>query len=301
MSKGTLQIKERMRLAEFSLLMSVLGIDPRDYQFISREAQRSCSTDIEAIRREPDVHGKHEEDIVTVYLPSFKNYLPETMIREQMEESDYHPGEYDDKYLRFWSAFDTITYRFWISFHILKLRLLLYARHVDTELLFWARFGGAAPSLGVEERKYLLLLRFYSAYFRGRRLLYERVLPAFIKKKVSVQENVVNRAVVPEEFRSASGRRNSGLGRDFFPGKTFLENHSTFQVNVEDLDQDDVARFRPGGSGRELLENILHLFSPAHLRGKANYHFQPGLRLFMPGIENNICYLGFTTYLRETV
>ncbi len=301
MTRRSLQIKERMRLAEFSLLMSVLGIDPRDYQFISREAQTSYRTDVEAIRREPGMLGAHEEDVVTVYLPSFKNYLPERMIREQVEESDHHPGEFDDKYLRFWSAFDTVTYRFWISFHILKLRLLLYGRHVDTELLFWARFGGAAPSLGVEERKYLLLLRFYSAFFRGRRLLYERILPAFIKKRVRVRENVVHQAVVPEEYRSSSGRKNSGLGRDFFPGKTFAENHSTFQVNVEDLDQNDVARFRPGGAGRDLLENILHLFSPAHLRGIANYHFQPGLRLFVPGTENNICYLGFTTYLRETM
>lgn len=301
MTMSALQIKERMRLAEFSLLMSVLGIDPQDYQFVSREALGGYRTDIEAIRREPGTRGKHGEDVVTVYLPSFKNYLPEMMVHEQMEESDYHPGEYDDRYLRFWSAFDTVTYRFWISFHILKLRLLLYSRHVDTELLFWARFGGAAPSLGVEERKYLLLLRFYSAFFRGRRLLYERILPAFIKKRVRVQENIVRRAEVPEEYRSSSGQKNSSLGRDFFPGKTFPESHSTFQVNVEDLDQDDVSRFRPGGAGRDLLENLMHLFSPAHLRGIANYHFQPGLRLFVPGAEDNICYLGFTTYLRETM
>lgn len=300
MSNGDLQIPQPIRLAEFSLLMAVLGIDPDDYYYVSREAQRSSRTDVEAIRTERSLAGPREESVVTVFLPSFKNYFPEAFAIELREESDFHAGEYDDRVLRFWSAFDTLTYRFWISFHILKLRMLLYSAHVDTELLYWARFGGEAPSLGREERKYLLLLRLFAPFFRGRRLLYERVLPAFLKKRVTVIENVPHRIEVPEEYRSSMGKRNSRLGRDFFPGNSFVENQSCFRVQVEDLDEEDVALFRPGGSARNLLDNTLSLFTPAHLSGITSFSFRSGLRMFVPGREAGICYLGFSTFLRES-
>jgi hypothetical protein len=50
MIKAPLPVKDRVRLAEFSLLMGVLGVDPADYYFLSREAHGGFRTDVEAIR-----------------------------------------------------------------------------------------------------------------------------------------------------------------------------------------------------------------------------------------------------------
>jgi hypothetical protein len=300
MTNGAVKMKDRIRLAEFSLLLAVLNVDPEDYLFLSREPQPGHNTDVEAIRSEISRTGNREESVATVYLPSFKNYFPETFMTENLEESDHYPGYYDDRNMRFWSAFDTITYRFWIEFHIHKLRMLLYVPDIDTELLYWSRFGGDTPSLGSEARKYLLLFRFFAPFFRGRRLLYERVLPAFIKKRVTVHENVPQQSEVPSGFRSRLGKRNSSLGRDLFPGRYFIENHSGFRVRIEGLEIENIAAFRPGGTTRELLDNLLQLFAPAHLRANTSFSFKAGLRTFILGCEDNISYLGFSTYLRET-
>jgi hypothetical protein len=301
MSSSREQINERIRLAEFSLLSAVLGLDPADYGFISREAQRGYHTDFEAIRTETARSGNRQEQMATVYLPTYRDYFPDTFVTEQVEESDHHPNEYEDTHLKFWSAFDTTTYRFWIWFHILKLRMLLYVRDIDTEELYWGRFGGEAPAVGREERRFLLRLRLIAPFFRGRKLFYERILPSFVKKRVSVVENVPRRVPIPEEFRCKMGQGNAALGRSFFPGDSFVENRSTFAVVVHDLTAADLAAFRPGGTRSRLLEKLLTLLVPANLQAETRFRFAPGMQVFTLGAEQRSSYLGFSTYLRETV
>jgi hypothetical protein len=298
--KREIILSERIRLAEFSLLSAVLGLDPRDYNFVSREAQASHATDIEAIRTETSLVGNRQADIVTVYLPSFKNHFPDDLVAENRVEADHHPGEFEDGNLKFWSGLDTVTYRFWIWFHILKLQMLLYAPDTDIEELYWARFGGEKPSLGREERQYLLLLRFIAPFFRGRRLLYERILPAFIKKKVVIEENVPHEVPIPGRYWNSMGRKNAALGRSFCPGTTMIENYSTFRTHVEDLDSEDVVEFRPGGVKSRLLNKLLEITVPSHLRALTAYHFKSGIALFYLGAEEKRSYLGFSTYLRQT-
>ena len=301
MKSDSLQISGRIRLAEFSLLMAVLGRDPSEFTFLSQEAQGGHATDIATIRRRDAETTNRQEQVISAYLPSFKNYFPDSFLVEEREESEDDPEILEDKTLNFWSAFDTTTYRFWIWFHILKLRMLLASEDTDTELLFWARLGGEVPAVAKEERKYLLLLRFYAPFFRGRRLLYERVLPAFIKKQVTVEENIPRRVPIPETYRSSMGKGNARLGRNWVPGKSFVENYSTFRVNIIDLDRSDVADFRPGGIKRKLLNNLMTLFTPAHLVGLIRYRFTPAQKLFTIGAQHKESYLGFSTYLKETV
>jgi len=295
------QVNERIRLTEFSLLAAVLGLDPADYGFISREAQRSYHTDIEAIRTELARVGNRQEQTITVYLPTFRDYLPWSFVAENVQESDHFTGEYEDGNLKFWSTFDTTTYRFWIWFHILKLRMLLYVRDIDTEELYWGRFGGEAPAVGREERRYLLLLRMIAPFFRGRRIFYARILPAFIKKRVTVMENLPRRVPIPEEFRCKMGQPTAALGRTMCPGDSFVENHSTFAVVVNDLDENDVNLYRPGGTRSRLLEKLLTLLTPANLRAETRYRFCPGQEIFVLGEKERRGYLGFSTYLRRTV
>lgn len=301
MNNNREHVNERIRLTEFSLLAAVLGLDPADYGFVSREAQRGYHTDIEAIRTETARVGNRQEQIATVYLPTFRDYLPDTFMTENVQESDHHGNEFEDANLKFWSAFDTTTYRFWIWFHILKLRMLLYVREIDTEELYWARFGGDAPAVGREERRYLLLLRFMAPFFRGRRGFYERILPAFIKKRVTVVENVPRRVPIPVEFRCKMGTPNAALGRSFCPGDSFVENRTTFAVVVNDLTEDDLPYYRPGGSRSRLLDKLLTLLVPANLNAETRYRFEPGQEIFTLGAKEKRGYLGFSTYLRKTV
>ena len=294
------RLNERIRLTEFSFLLASLGIPTTEFAFISHEAQGAFHTDIEAIRTLTARTSKREDRVVAVHLPSFKNHFPDTFFVEQMEESDHHPGEMENKYLEFWSAFDTITYRFWIAFHVLKLRLLFCIDDPDTELLYWEHLGGELPSLSKEDRRFLLLLRFFAPFFRGRRLLYERVLPAFLKKEVTVDENIWHEENVPEQFQNRLGESNSFLGRDLYPGATFYENFSTFRINVNGLDIDDITEFAPEGAKRSVVNNLTVLFAPAHLRAVVRYNFNTGLAPFALGAENQSAYLGFSTFLRET-
>ncbi len=294
------RINEHIRLTEFSLLLASLGIDAAEFAFISHEAQGGFVTDIEAIRTLTARTSRREERVVAAYLPSFKNHFPDTFFVEQMDESDHHPGVMENKYLEFWSAFDTITYRFWIAFHILKLRLLFCIDDSDAELLYWDRFGGDLPSIAKEDRRFLLLLRFFAPFFRGRKLLYERVLPAFLKKQVTVDENIPEENLVPEPFRNSLGKANSRLGRDFVPGSTFEENFSTFMINVNGLEISDIRDLAPTGTRRDLVDNLTVLFAPAHQRALVRYNFVPGVSPFVPGEESRTAYLGFSTFLRET-
>lgn len=297
---GDYRINERTRLTEFSLLLASLGIPINEFAFISHEAQGGYHTDIEAIRTITARTSKREERIVAAYLPSFKNHFPDFFFVEQTEESDHHPGVMENKYLEFWSAFDTITYRFWIAFHILKLRLLFCIDDPETELLYWEHVGGELPSLSREDRRFLLLLRFFAPFFRGRRLLYERVLPAFLKKQVTVDENVWREDDVPQPYWNRLGSANSCLGRDFYPGATFGENFSTFRINVNGLGIDDISEFAPQGAKRSVADNLIVLFAPAHLRAVIRYNFISGVSPFALGAENRSAYLGFSTFLRET-
>lgn len=294
------QVNRRIRLPEFSLLLAALGIPATEYAFISHEAQGGYETDIEAIRTLTSRISNREDRVVAVFLPSFKNHFPETWCVEQIEESDHHPGVMEDKYLEFWSAFDTITYRFWIDFHILKLRMIFCIDDPDTELLLWERFGGELPSLGKEDRKFLLLLRLFAPFFRGRRMLYERVLPAFLKKGISVDEHIYSEQEVPAEYQCKLGQKNSYLGRDLFPGKSFRENFSTIRINVNGLMNDDITDFAPQGPRRVVVDNLTVLFAPAHLKSIVRYNFEAGISPFVTGKEAGTAYLGFSTYLRET-
>jgi hypothetical protein len=294
------KVNERIRLAEFSLLLASLGIAPSEFAFISHEAQGGYQTDIEAIRTLTSGVSNRQDRVVAAYLPSFKNHFPETLFVEQIEESDHHPGVMEDKYLEFWSAFDTVTYRFWIQFHILKLRMLFCIDDSETELLLWERFGGELPSLGREDRRFLLLLRLFAPFFRGRRMLYERVLPAFLKKEITVEENIASEQEVPIEYQCKLGSANSYLGRDFFPGARFTENFSTFRINVNGLKQEDIADFAPLGHRREVVDNLIVLFAPAHLRSVVRYNFVPGIAPFVLGAETKTAYLGLSTFLRGT-
>jgi hypothetical protein len=294
------QINERIRLSEFSLLVASLGIDMGEFAFISHEAHGGYHTDIEAIRNISSRITNREDRVIAAYLPSFKNHFPETFWVEQAEESDHHPGVIEDKYLEFWSAFDTITYRHWIAFHIFKLRMLLCIDDSDTELLYWERLGGELPSLGREDRKYLLMLRLCAPFFRGRRLLYERVLPAFLKKEVIVDENIPALSEIPAEYHCRLGKANSYLGRDLFPGASYTENFSTFRINVMKLGLEDVESFAPLGHMRQIVKDLTTLFAPAHLRSIVRYNFVEGLALFTLGRESKTAYLGFSTYLRAT-
>lgn len=298
---GDYRANERIRLTEFSLLLASLGIDPAEFAFISHEAQGGYQSDVEAIRTLTARTSKREDRVVAVYLPSFKNHFPDSFFVEQMEESDHHPGVMENKYLEFWSAFDTITYRFWISFHVLKLRLLFCIDDPETELLYWESFGGELPSVSREDRRFLLLLRFFAPFFRGRRLLYERVLPAFLKKQVTVDENVPRYQDVPDEFCNRLGSENSYLGRDFFPGASFCENFSTFRININGLGMDDIADFAPHGARRAVVDNLTVLFAPAHLQAVVRYNFESGLAPLALGAEASSAYLGFSTFLRETL
>jgi hypothetical protein len=294
-------LNERIRLTEFSLLLASLGVDTSEFAFISHEAQGGHQTDIEAIRTLTARTSKREDRVVAAHLPSFKNHFPDSFFVEQMEESDHHPGVMENKYLEFWSAFDTVTYRFWIAFHILKLRLLFCIDDPDTELLYWERFGGELPSVAKEDRRFLFLLRLFAPFFRGRRLLYERVLPAFLKKEVTVRENVPHEELIPAENRNRLGQENCLLGRTFFPGFAFTENFSSFELNINGLDLDDLAAFAPGGSKRVILDNLTVLFAPAHLRATLRFNLVPRLAPFVLGNDRQTAYLGFSTVLRETV
>ena len=297
---GDYRINERTRLTEFSLLLASLGIPANEFAFISHEAQGGYHTDVEAIRTITARTSKREERIVAAYLPSFKNHFPDSFFVEQMEESDHHPGVMENKYLEFWSAFDTVTYRFWISFHTLKLKLLFCIDDAETELLYWEHLGGELPSLSKEDRRFLLLLRFFAPFFRGRRLLFERVLPAFLKKEVAVDENLWSEEEVPEPFRNRLGEANCFLGRDLYPGATFSENFSTFRINVNGLAMEDIAEFAPQGTKRSVADNLIVLFAPAHLRAVIQYNFVAGVAPFALGATNQSAYLGFSTFLRET-
>ena len=73
------------------------------------------------------------------------------------------------------------------------------------------------------------------------------MLPAFLKKEVTVDENIWHEENVPEQFQNRLGESNSFLGRDFYPGATFCENFSTFRINVNGLDMDDITEFAPEG------------------------------------------------------
>ncbi len=294
------RVNERIRLTEFSLLLASLEIPTTEFAFVSHEAQGAFHTDIEAIRTLTARTSKREERVVAAHLQSFKNYFPDSFFVEQMEESDHHPGVMENKYLEFWSAFDTVTYRFWIAFHILKLRLLFCIDDPETELIYWEHLGGELPSLSTEDRRFLLLSRFFAPFFRGRRLLYERVLPAFLKKRVTVDENIWHEEIVPDQFQNRLGESNSRLGRDFYPGETFNENFSTFRINVNDLGMDDIVEFAPGGAKCSVMNNLTVIFAPAHLQATVRYNFGPGLTPFSLGIESGSAYLGFSTFLRET-
>lgn len=294
------KIREHTRLAEFALLLTTLGIEASEYYFVSLEHHGSFSTDIETIRTLTSRVSKRDERVVFIYQPSFKNYFPQTYFVEQMEESDHDPGIMEDRYLEFWSAFDTITYRHWIAFYILRLKMLFCIEHNETELLFWERTGGDLPTVSREDRRYLLLLRFFAPYFRGRRMLYEKILPAFLKKEVSIEENIPGIETIPTEYRVALGKNNSLLGRDFFPGSEFEENFTTFRININDLCLEDISDFAPEGPRRTLLKNLLILFAPAHTKNEVRFNFKPGLSLFSVGEEARTSYLGFSTYLRET-
>lgn len=295
------RINERTRLTEFTLLLAALGIPASEFSFISHEEQGGYHTDIEAIRTITARTSKREERVVAAYLPSFKNHFPDTFFVEHMEESDHHPGVMENKYLEFWSAFDTITYRFWISFHTLKLKLLFCIDDAETELLYWEHVGGELPSLSKEDRRFLLLFRFFAPFFRGRRLLYERVLPSFLKKEVTVVENAWHEEAVPESYQNRLGSANTLLGRDFYPGSVFQENFSTFRINVNGLSTDDIAEFAPTGAKRTVADNLIVLFAPAHLRAVICYNFVPGVAPFVIGTDNQSAYLGFSTFLREAV
>ena len=295
------RLNERTRLSEFALLLASLNIDTSEFAFISHEAQGGYQTDIEAIRTLTARFSKREDRVIAAYLPSMKNYFPDTFFVEQLEESDHHPGVIEDKYLEFWSAFDTITYRFWIQFHIHALKMLFCIEDSEVELLYWDRFGGDVPSLTREDRRFLLLLRMFAPFFRGRRLLYERVLPAFLKKPVTVEENTYSETEVPEEYRCQLGRANSCLGRDFYPGEKFSENFSSFGIDIHELDMDDIDKFAPHGPARAVVNNLNVLFAPAHLKSTVKYNFKAGLSPFVLGNETRTAYLGFSTHLRETV
>ncbi len=295
------RIRERTRLSEFSLLLHTLGIEAGQFWFVSLEAHGNFFSDIETIRTVTSRVARRDERIIFAYLPSFKNYFPQGFFVEQLEESDHHPGVWEDRYLEFWSAFDTITYRHWIAFYLLRLKLLFAIEDNDAELLYWESLGGDLPTLGKEDRKYLLLLRFFAPYFLGRRLLYERILPAFLRKPVAIEENIPALETIPAEYYSRLGQTNSYLGRDFFPGSEFEENFSTFRVNVSDLSAEDIPEFAPTGRRRVIANNLLTLFRPAHLRSELRFHFQPGLSIFVIGDEPHSAFLGFSSYLRETV
>ena len=295
------KVRERTRLSEFSLLLTTLGIESTEYYFVSLEAHGNYFTDIETIRTLTSRVSKRDERVVFAYLPSFKNYYPESFFVEQMEESDHDPGIMEDRYLEFWSAFDTITYRHWISFYILRLRMLFCVEDNETELLYWDRMGGDLPTVGKEDRRYLLLLRFFAPFFRGRKLLYEKVLPAFLKKDCTVDENIPNLAEIPAEYRTALGSSNSLLGRDFYPGSHFEENFTTFRINVNGLADADIPEFAPEGYRRVLLKNLLVLFAPAHATSQVRFNFEPNQSLFNLGDEAQTSYLGFSTYLRQTL
>lgn len=295
------KIRERTRLAEFSLLLTTLGIEASEYYFVSLEQHGNFFTDIETIRTLTSRVSKRDERVIFIHLPSFKNYFPQTYFVEQMEESDHDPGIMEDRYLEFWSAFDTITYRHWIAFYMLRLKMLFCIEDNDTELLFWERTGGDLPTISREDRRYLLLLRFFAPYFRGRRLLYEKILPAFLKKDVSVEENIPGIETIPAEYHVSLGKTNSRLGRDFYPGTEFEENFTTFRINVHGLQSEDISEFAPAGPRRILLKNLLFLFAPAHTKNEVRFNFQPGQSLFCVGEQPRSAYLGFSTYLRETL
>lgn len=295
------KIRERTRLSEFSLLLTTLGIEATEYYFVSLEAHGNYFSDIETIRTLTSRVSKRDERVVFANLPSFKNYFPQTYFVEQMEESDHDPGIMEDRYLEFWSAFDTLTYRHWISFYILRLKMLFCIEDNETELLFWERTGGDLPTVGREDRRYLLLLRFFSPFFRGRKVLYEKVLPAFLKKEVTVDENIPSTASIPVEYRIALGQTNSMLGRDFYPGSEFEENFTAFRVNVNGLEAEDINEFAPVGPRRALMKNLLILFASADAKNEIRFNFQPGLEMFTLGEEARSAHLGFSTYLRQTL
>ncbi len=295
------RIRERTRLSEFSLLLHTLGIEATEFWFVSLEAHGGFFSDIETIRTVTSRVDRRDERVVFAYLPSFRNYFPQSFFVEQLEESDHHPGVWEDRYLEFWSAFDTITYRHWIAHYLLRLRMLFCIDDNDSELLYWESLGGDLPTLVREDRKYLLLLRFFAPYFLGRRLLYEQVLPAFLGKRVTVDENIAASEPIPEEFHPHLGKANCRLGRDFFPGVEFEENFSTFRVNVEGLIEEDITSFAPEGRLRAITNNLLTLFRPSHLRSELRFRFQPGLSIFVIGEDSRSAFLGFSTYLRETI
>lgn len=294
-------VRKKIRLSEFSLLLAKLDIKAQEYYFLSMEEHGNYHTDIESIRTVPTRgEGRREERVVTAYLPSFKNYFPDHFFVELMEESDHHPGVYEDRFLEFWSAFDTTTYRNWIEIFILQLRMLFVVSDEETEQLYWQRLGGDMPSLPPEERRYLLLLRFFGPFLRGRALLFDRIIPAFTRKPVHLDEFVPAETEIPEHLRCYLGEKNHRLGRDMFPGRTFTENSTRFRVIIQQLDEEDIPDFIPHGRRRVLLENLSKLFAPAHQDSVLEYRFKSGLSLFSPGSQNKTAYLGFSTYLRET-
>jgi hypothetical protein len=297
---GEMRMRRRIRLAEMSLLLAVLGIEPSEYTFVSREAQSGYLSDIGESYQETAPNSAHQERVIELNLPSFRNYFPDEFCIARVDESDRHPGMYEDKNFYFWSAFDTVTYRFWLQFHIFKLRMLLYAEDFDVESLFWARFGTERPDLPADARKRMLLFRFFAPFFRGRRQALEQVLPAFLKKAVTVKENQPRRIAIPDAFKSRLGANNSTVGRDLMPSGDLIENHSTFEVCVTGLVAADIEGFRPGGAMRCLAKGLIERLTPAQMSSRLTSKFAGGLRLFRPGAERT-AYLGFSTYLRESI
>ncbi len=294
-------VRKRTRFSEFSLLLATLDIKPQEFYFLSLEEHGNYATDIEGVRTVPTRgEGRREERVVTAYLPSFRNYFPEFFFAEELEESDNRAGVYEDRVLKFWSAFDTTTYRNWIEIYIMQLRMLFAVSDEETELLYWQRLGGDMPSLPPEERRFLLLLRFFGPFLRGRALLFDRIIPAFTGKPVRVEQFIPAEIELPENLRCYLGERNNRLGRDMFPGRSFTENSTRFRVVLEQLGEDDIPDFIPHGRRRVLLESLSKLFAPAHQDSMLEYRFDKGLTLFRPGAENRTAYLGFSTYLRET-
>ncbi len=294
-------VNKRTRLSEFSLLLAKLDVKAQQFYFRSLEAHGNYHTDIKSIRTVATRgEGRREERVVDAHLPSFKNYFPESFFVELLEESDTLAGRFEDRFLEFWSAFDTTTYRNWIDIYTLQLRMLFVVSDEETENLYWQRLGGDMPSLPPEERRFLLLLRFFGPFLRGRSLLFDRIIPAFTGKPTHVEEFVPAQTEIPEQLQWSLGKKNSRLGRDIFPGRQFTQNSTRFRVVLEQLDEEDIPDFIPHGKRRVLLENLSRLFAPAHQDSQLEYRFKAGLQLFTPGTQHQTAYLGLSTYLRET-
>ncbi|MDV3753255.1 hypothetical protein [Elizabethkingia anophelis] len=131
---------------------------------------------------------------------------------------------------------------------------------------------------------------------RGDKNWIEKFLSAFLNVPVNISF-LPNTVEEQDDKEGITALGNARLGVTFIPTGKHMDGDRNWMINIGTIPYDEIYRYIPGSSFRELLRELYDFFTPVSVKIFENFITEKKDESFVLSIDNELNRLGYSTFL----